>query len=98
MIGNLMRIGLLFTPLILLFYAIGCLMYDTPMSAAFLMFLSLVMLTIGVYFVRTDYFAGTIEVENFPDGTKRYSLNLESDPRDLDQKKRVTFYVEASRD
>lgn len=39
---------------------------------------------------------GSIEVEDGMDGTKLFSLNLDSDPNELDKKSQVTFKVDKS--
>jgi hypothetical protein len=38
-------------------------------------------------------YGGSIEIEDKPDGPKVYSLNLNSDPNDLDKKTEVLFKI-----
>jgi hypothetical protein len=54
--------------------------------------INLVFIGVLIYILRIGY-AGTLEVENFPDGGKRYSLNLETDLAELDSQKRITLKV-----
>lgn len=48
-----------------------------------------------LYSSRSDY-AGSIEIEEFSDGAKRYSLVLYADPEEIDQEKEVIFKVNSA--
>lgn len=48
----------------------------------------------GAYWTpNTKEVAGTIDVAVTPEGTKTFSLNLDSDPEDLEFKDEVTFKI-----
>lgn len=98
MIGDLVRVGQLFFPIVTLTYISGCSLWDVSMNAPLLTLLAILILILNAYSVLNEYNAGTIEIEQFQDGRKRYSLSLKSDPEALDTKKRVTFDVDVSRD
>jgi hypothetical protein len=56
-----------------------------------------IMVSIGLgglcfYLIKVRY-DGTLDVENFPDGGKRYSLNLDTDLDALDNQKRIILRI-----
>jgi hypothetical protein len=89
---------LIFFPTFILLYALYCIMWNDDVDPYILLIVGFLTFLVNVYFMRNEYYAGIIEVEHLPNGGKRYSLNLEADPEDLDTKKKVIFYVESPRD
>lgn len=98
MIGSFLRIAQLYFPAIAILYIVAAAIWDVPLSHIILALMCIFTLLATVLAIREEYYAGTIEVERFPDGNKRYSLVLEADPEDLDTRKKVVFYVEDTRD
>lgn len=96
MIGRLLQIAQIVLPLSILLYSAW--LWDQGTSPALLIIISLLNFWLSLVVFRRSSADGVIEVERFPDGTKRYSLNLEEAPEDWDTKKKIIFHVEDSRE
>jgi len=66
---------------------------DVSMIVLGLSLLLNIIFTGGLIYILKVGYDGTLDVENFPDGGKRYSLNLETDLDAIDAQKRITLKV-----
>lgn len=98
MIGNVSRLAQIFFPSIMVLYIVACGMWNVESSLLALAIFAVAALIGNIYVVRSERYAGVIEVKNSEEGKTVYSLMLESHPDDWNKKKRLTFAVEDTRD
>lgn len=97
MIGDTGRIGQLLFPSIGVGYVVGSSMWQISLNIYFLVGCFLLSIASTLATSHSELYAGEMEVEDLSDGTKRYTLSLDMDPRMWKDKDRLIFSVEDSR-
>lgn len=98
---NLNTIVQFVLPSISVFYFVSSAIWNLPNTESIMGSLAFLMLILGVfirmakkiYYGNDSRFNGYIDIQQTPDGRKLYSLELNSDPEEIDKMSSVTFKV-----